>query len=44
MLGAASTAHGRGDPHHLQPSSMVDVEAKEPFANHSYLWTYTTWS
>jgi hypothetical protein len=24
------------DPHHLQPSSKVDVEAEVPFANHPY--------
>jgi hypothetical protein len=25
-----------GDPHHLQPSSMVDAEIKVSFANHTY--------
>ena len=30
------------DPDHIQPSSMVVLEAKIPFANHFYFWTYTT--
>ena len=36
--------HMVSDPHHVQPSSMVEAKAKVPFANHLYFLTYTTWS
>ena len=33
-----------GDPDNIQPSFMVVSKEKISFANHSYFWTYTTWS